>query len=653
MSPHSPEPDGSGVPRAVRRVVDRVLPVGTPPRRLLGRVLTRAVIGWREARALAARGQGLGPRGYALLKRELAPRPHRRLAARPLAPPAPAPLERGPLPRVSALLVTYNSGATIEAALRSVLEADYPAGRLEAVVVDNASADASREVVSRLAAEAPGRVRLVASRRNAGFGAGVNRAAAHARGELLLLLNPDARLRRETLALLVAEAHATQGAGFRLWEPRQQPFEHPKTYDPVTGETDWASGACLLIAREAFEALGGFDPRIFLYAEDVDLSWRARARGWKIRYVPRALVDHDSYADPGAPKATQLVHGIVSNGLLRAKFGGPRELAAYALQVGEVLAAPPLPELRRRLALELLKGAPRLVSALASRPPGGDPAFEPLFDAWNYEVRRSGAFYRPIARRAEPLVSVVVRTHARPAFLRDALASLRGQTYPRLEVVVVEDGAPTAAAVAREAADGLTLRYQATGAPVGRCRAGNLGLEAARGELVGFLDDDDLLFADHLEVLVAALTASPGHRAAYSCGLQVPTRVLSRDPLVLEERDPTVYYAQPFDRELLQEQNYIPIHCLLFERALIGEVGGFDEELEVLEDWDLWLRLATRTDFLYVPKTTCLYRVPAEAEASAARAEQLDAAYARVRGKHGLPAEVLPRPLLSADAGRR
>src|SRR5690606_7506934 len=111
----------------------------------------------------------------------------------------------------------------------------------------------------------------------------------------------------------------------------------------------------------------------------------------------------------------------------------------------------------------------------------------------------------------------------------------------------------------------------------------------------------------------------------YSCGLQVATRVLSSDPLVLEEHAATVFYAQPFDRELLQEQNYIPIHCLLFERALVDEAGGFDEELQLLEDWDLWLRFAARTDFLYVPKTTCLYRVPAEASASAARAQQLHA----------------------------
>ena len=60
---------------------------------------------------------------------------------------------------------------------------------------------------------------------------------------------------------------------------RQIPYEHPKAYDPVTLDTPWVSGAATLFRREAFEAVGGFDDAIFMYGEDVDLSWRLRARG--------------------------------------------------------------------------------------------------------------------------------------------------------------------------------------------------------------------------------------------------------------------------------------------------------------------------------------------------------------------------------------
>ena len=63
------------------------------------------------------------------------------------------------------------------------------------------------------------------------------------------------------------------------------PYEHPKIYDPVTQEAQWSSGAAFAIRCEVYERLGGFDEKIFMYGEDVDLSWRLRSFGYKIRYV--------------------------------------------------------------------------------------------------------------------------------------------------------------------------------------------------------------------------------------------------------------------------------------------------------------------------------------------------------------------------------
>jgi N-acetylglucosaminyl-diphospho-decaprenol L-rhamnosyltransferase len=77
-----------------------------------------------------------------------------------------------------------------------------------------------------------------------------------------------------------------------LVEARQFPEEHPKHYDPVTGLTLWASGACLLIPRRIYETIDGFDPNIFMYMEDVDYSWRAKAAGYSVRVAPRALFAH-------------------------------------------------------------------------------------------------------------------------------------------------------------------------------------------------------------------------------------------------------------------------------------------------------------------------------------------------------------------------
>jgi GT2 family glycosyltransferase len=240
---------------------------------------------------------------------------------------------------------------------------------------------------------------------------------------------------------------------------------------------------------------------------------------------------------------------------------------------------------------------------------------------------------------SRPLVSIVVRTKDRPYYLREALTSLRHQTYRHLEVIVVEDGPDRSRAVIDEFPD-LVLSYVPLGASRGRCLAGNEGLERARGDYCGLLDDDDLLFAEHVETLVGALLAGPGCRAAYTIGYEVQTRLLSRDPLTYAEGPYRIVFRQPFDRALLGERNFLPINAVLFDRGLYLSEGGFDPALEVLEDWDLWLRFARRTDFRFVDRPTFLYRVPLDLELAARRQGELRDYSRHIRAKHG----TLPGP---------
>ncbi len=92
-----------------------------------------------------------------------------------------------------------------------------------------------------------------------------------------LCVNPDGMLHRD---LLVEMLQCAERYPDSLIEARQFPEEHPKPYDPETGLTTWASGACMLIPRRVYETIGGFDENIFMYMEDVDLSWRARGAGF-------------------------------------------------------------------------------------------------------------------------------------------------------------------------------------------------------------------------------------------------------------------------------------------------------------------------------------------------------------------------------------
>ena len=222
------------------------------------------------------------------------------------------------VPTVSVLIVSYNTRALLLDAL-GALDAQT---ELELIVVDNASADGSADAV---AARFP-RVRLVRSPINLGFAAGVNRAAAHARGDVLLLLNPDALLpsdgpSRLARFLLDQPRAAAVGAALRYADGRHQPaaFRFPGLLQvaldlwpiarladsPINGRipshgrpvlVDHPLGACMAIRRAAWCDVGPFDEGYFMYVEEVDWCRRACARGWQIWHHPGVVAVHHAGA---------------------------------------------------------------------------------------------------------------------------------------------------------------------------------------------------------------------------------------------------------------------------------------------------------------------------------------------------------------------
>jgi GT2 family glycosyltransferase len=228
-------------------------------------------------------------------------------------------------PEVSAILVNYNAGSELALALESI-RADCAHTPWEAVVVDNASTDGSVSVV-----EGFSHSRLIQNTANVGFGRAVNQAAAVALAPLLLLINPDCRLRPGAITALRSVLDAEPSCavvGPRILDPdgavQGSARGDPDRLTGLFGRTgalrvvlpflpvsrrnvvvedavrtrassvvvDWLSGACMLVRRDAFAAAGGFDERFFLYWEDADLCRRLRNRGFDIRYVPGATAVH-------------------------------------------------------------------------------------------------------------------------------------------------------------------------------------------------------------------------------------------------------------------------------------------------------------------------------------------------------------------------
>ncbi len=201
-----------------------------------------------------------------------------------------------------------------------------------------------------------------------------------------------------------------------------------------------------------------------------------------------------------------------------------------------------------------------------------------------------------------PLISVVVRTAGRDT-LAEALASVGAQTYPRIEVVLVDATGGALRGLPERCGD-FPVRTVRTGERLARAAAANAGLAAARGQYACFLDDDDWLYPGHLERLRSQLVVSRFARAAYAGVECVEVGPDGR-------RTVTGTYNEPFDRVRLSVGNYIPIHSALFERSLVSDDGcRFDEALDHCEDWDFWLQVASKTQLVHVPEVSAAYRMP-------------------------------------------
>jgi N-acetylglucosaminyl-diphospho-decaprenol L-rhamnosyltransferase len=259
---------------------------------------------------------------------------------------------------IDVVVVSYNSRRHLRACAEPL--AGAPGFRV--LVVDNASPDRSLDAVAGLPVEA------IQLSTNAGFGAGCNVGWRAGSAPLVLFLNPDATIEPSSVRVLAgAVADGIAATAPQIVEPdgslvyslRRFPrlrstyaralflhrlFPRAPWVDEVVrddavyvrpGSPEWASGACLLVRREALDALGGFDEGFFLYCEETDLCRRLRDQGWDIRYEPGARCVHVGGAS--APRSALRPVLVASRVRYASKHFG--RVAALVHRVGVALEA--------------------------------------------------------------------------------------------------------------------------------------------------------------------------------------------------------------------------------------------------------------------------------------------------------------------------
>jgi N-acetylglucosaminyl-diphospho-decaprenol L-rhamnosyltransferase len=267
---------------------------------------------------------------------------------------------------VSAVVVSYNVRDLVQRCVAS-LRAD---GVERIVVVDNASSDGTAAAL-----RADPDVDLVALGRNVGFAAGANRGVARTTSPYVALVNPDEVVERGCTNALVASLERDPGLGLvgpRILTPDGRTYPSARTFpdlvvaaghaflylvwpgnpfsrryrmvdwDHATArDVDWVAATHVLVRRQAWDEVGGFDEGYFMYMEDVDLCWRLRRAGWRVGYEPAATATHEiGRSTDQAPYRMIAVHHRSVLRYAARTTTGPRRLllpliaASLALRTG-------------------------------------------------------------------------------------------------------------------------------------------------------------------------------------------------------------------------------------------------------------------------------------------------------------------------------
>jgi glycosyltransferase involved in cell wall biosynthesis len=204
-------------------------------------------------------------------------------------------------------------------------------------------------------------------------------------------------------------------------------------------------------------------------------------------------------------------------------------------------------------------------------------------------------------------ISIIMRTYNRRGYIREAIESVLAQTLKDFELLVINDGGDDEIREIVDSFNSTKIRYYRLHKNQGPSGALNEGILRARGEYIAYLDDDDVYYPNHLEILTNYSEKNSHYAVVYSnawwcSGVRKDFKFIELSRKLLDGRPMT------FTKDMLFKNNYISTLNILHKKTCIEKVGLFNEDLTVLEDWDMWMRLANEYRFYQINEITGEYR---------------------------------------------
>jgi glycosyltransferase involved in cell wall biosynthesis len=214
-----------------------------------------------------------------------------------------------------------------------------------------------------------------------------------------------------------------------------------------------------------------------------------------------------------------------------------------------------------------------------------------------------------IQRKSGPVVTVLIPTFNRRLYLANALESIVHQNYQNLQIIVINDGGEDVSDIVNSFGD-RRLIFINRKENRGKAYSLNEALSRAEGKYVAYLDDDDLYYPNHIETLVEALENKSDCQVAYSDLYKVYCKI--RPDGSRKVLSKVVEVSRDFDRFFMLFFNHVLHVSLMHQRDLLEKTGPYNENLNILIDWDMTRRLAFFTDFQHVPEITGEFYQPAD-----------------------------------------